>query len=90
MEHISMKRIISYFAAAAVLALPAIAIAQTTKTPAPGASGSAPGHTSDPKKNAPGQKMLDEPGKPGGKGGASEYAPGQQKDTTTTTKTPKK
>jgi hypothetical protein len=85
-----MKRIISYFIAAAVLALPAVAVAQSTKTPPPGASGSAPGHQPGPSKDsAPGQKMLDEPGKPGGKGGASEYAPGQ-KDTTTTTKTPKK
>lgn len=54
-------------------------MAQSTS---PGASGSAPGQQPGAaKKAAPGQKMLKEPGKPGGQGGASKYAPGQQPKT---------
>ena len=82
-----MKRFCSYLLACAIVAVPASVMAQTPKK---GSSGDAPGQQTGPAKNfAPGQKMLDESGKPGGQGGASQYAPGQ-KDTTPTTKSPKK
>jgi hypothetical protein len=67
-----MRRLLAI--SVAVMLAPAIALAQT----APGSSGTAPGQKPGAAKNsAPGQKMLKEPGKPGGQGGASKYAPGQ-------------
>ena len=84
-----MKRFCSCVLACAILAVPATVMGQTPKK-SPGASGDAPGQQTGPAKDyAPGQQMQKEPGKPGGQGGASQYAPGQ-KDTTPTTKTPKK
>jgi hypothetical protein len=69
-----MTRIISLALAAAVICLPAIADAQGKSETAPGRTTDpkkqAPGHTSDPKANAPGQQK--EPGE-----SAKKYAPGQ-------------
>jgi hypothetical protein len=81
-----MKLAISLFTAA-ILAMPAAALAQTNKPlTGPGQSEFAPGHQPGPaKKSAPGQRMHKKDVK--GQPGASEYAPGHlpNKDVTTTT-----
>jgi hypothetical protein len=72
--------------ATAILAIPAAAVAQTTRTPVtgPGQSEFAPGHQPGPaKKSAPGQRMHKQDVK--GQPGASEYAPGHQPTAATTT-----
>jgi hypothetical protein len=80
-----MTRIIAAAFAASLLAMPAAA--QTTK----GSSGAAPGQqtTGPAKQFAPGQQMQKEGDKPGGFGGASQYAPGSPKNPDTQP-TPKK
>ena len=81
LEHMMRHRLIVGVAAAAMLGLPTVPLAQTKNPPpGPGQSEYAPGQRAqkpgDAKKYAPGQRMhrYDNPKYPG----ASEYAPGQQ------------
>lgn len=71
-----MKRIAALAVAAAFVTLPAVAHAQGKSNTAPGQStiNPAPGHTDNPKQNAPGQQKL--PGEL-----AKTFAPGQDQST---------
>jgi hypothetical protein len=84
-----MKLAISLLTAA-ILAMPAAAVAQTNKPlTGPGQSEFAPGHQPGPaKKSAPGQRMHQKDVK--SQPGASEYAPGHQPNAATTTTTKKR
>lgn len=78
-----MMRIAALAVAAALISLPAVAQTKGRSSTAPGQATSpnpAPGHTADPKTNAPGQLKPDD-------GSAKTFAPGQfQKDTTSPSK----